>query len=92
MSGFVGKLLIKVDRVESIGLVHLLLVHLCSRMNLTKEGMERSETYHVGLECWFIFALQELLPVNAVEKGVRLDLGGAIDSQSLGRVSIQKLG
>lgn len=49
-------------------------------------------TYHIGLEAGLILSLQQLAPVNAVEEVVRLDLGGALGSQTLLCVAVEEAG
>lgn len=61
-------------------------------MLATVDASHREATYHIGLERRLILALQKLAPVDGVEEGVRLDLGRAVGTETLLRVTVEQLG
>ena len=62
------------------------------RMGNRKEGKKGGNTHHARVEGWLVLAIEELLPVNSLEKGMPGNLLGVfLAAQSLFRLTHQKL-
>lgn len=67
--------MIKIGGITSINL------HGSANRDRKTRGTDEA-TYHIGTEAWFILPLQQLAPVDVGEEMVRLDLCGAVGTQT----------